>query len=58
MEVLQIKKKQKHMVKKLTLLIRSPPIRCGRSGTCSGSVRVYSGFGFLGSKISVPFGYF
>ena len=33
-------------------------IRGGRSGIHSGSVRVYSGFGFSGSKISAPFGYF
>ena len=32
--------------------------RGGRSGTHSGSVRVYSGFRFSGLKISAPFGYF
>lgn len=34
------------------------PSRGGRSDIHSGSVQVYSGFGFSGSKISAPFGYF
>ena len=32
--------------------------RGGRSGTHTGSIRIYSGFGFSGLKILVLFGYF
>lgn len=51
MEVLQKKKKQKHVVKKLTLLVRSPPIRCRRSGTRSDLGRVFWTFGYFGIEL-------
>ena len=44
----------------IRFLLATPDIlsRGGRSGTCSGSVRVYLGFGFSGLKILASFGYF